>query len=144
MEKFDDLYLKVSKIVELTERVPAEMRNEVFKSLFEVAKESGEHSCTEEILVLTNNGIDLRDFLFSKKPVSNIERTLLFVYFLNQKGIKNVSSKHIAACYEICELNTPGNLTQNIRDACSARYGYLENIQNCYHVTQMGLQFCEN
>lgn len=142
--KFEDLYENICKIVELTERVPPEMRNEVFKTLFDVLKGGKEHSRTEEILVLTNNGTELKDFIIDKKPVSNIERSLLFVYFLNLKGIKNVSAEHIEACYKICELNMPGNLTQNLRDASSTRYGYLENIQNHYHVTQIGLQFCEN
>lgn len=144
-ERFDDLYTKIAQIVELTERVPMEMRNEVFRTLFDAAtNDTKELSCEEEIQNITNNGTALKEFIMNKKPISNIERSLLFVYYLNQQGIKSITPNHISACYRICELDEPGNLTQNLRDACSARYGYLENIQNRFFVTDKGLDFCEN
>lgn len=144
-DKFDDLYSKTLKILELIDKVPSEMKNEVFKTLFEAVKDSNyDNDYLNEILDATENGQALKDFLISKKPVSNIERTLLFVYYLGKCGIKTVTQQHVSCCYEICDLNVPGNLTQNLRDACSARYGYLESIQNRFDVTYKGIEFCEN
>ncbi len=144
-EQFDDLYLKISKIVEIVDKVPFEMRDEVFKKLYEIAiGQTEEESSTDTILKLTENGQALKEFLISKNPQSNIERTLLFVYFLSKQGLTAISMKHIAACYEICEIAAPRNLQQNLRDNCSARYQYLQNVQNNFYVTQKGLDFCEN
>lgn len=144
-EQFDDLYLKISKIVEIVDKVPFEMRDEVFKKLYEIAiGQTEEESSTDVILKLTENGQALKEFLISKNPQSNIERTLLFVYFLSKQGLTAISMKHIAACYEICEIAAPRNLQQNLRDNCSARYQYLQNVQNNFYVTQKGLDFCEN
>lgn len=144
-EQFDDLYLKISKIVDIIDKVPVEMRDEVFRKLYETATgQSEEESLVEIVLKLTENGQALKEFLISKNPQSNIERTLLFVYFLNMKGLTAITMKHVAACYEICEIVAPKNLQQNLRDNCSARYQYLQNVQNNYYVTPKGIDFCEN
>ncbi len=144
-EQFDDLYLKISKIVEIVDKVPLEMRDEVFRKLYETAVgQSEEESLVDVILKITENGQLLKEFLISKNPQSNIERTLLFVYFLNKQGLTAITMKHIAACYELCEITAPKNLQQNLRDNCSARYQYLKNVQNSYYVTPKGFEFCEN
>lgn len=145
-DQFDDLYMKISKIIEIVDRIPVEaMREDVFRKLYETAiGQSEDESLTDVILKITENGQLLKDFVISKNPQSNIERTLLFVYFLNKNGISAITMKHIAACYEICEIAAPKNLQQNLRDNCSARYQYLQNVQNNYYVTPKGMDFCEN
>jgi len=143
MNKFEELCDRVNKIIEIVDKVPSEMKNDVFATLFESAKECGAQNLyEEEILKLSENKQSLKEYILETKPVSNIERSLLFVYYLEVLGVQAISSKHVAACYNICELNEPGNLTQNLRDACSTRYGYLEIEQNYFHTTEKGKQFC--
>ncbi len=143
LDKFEILYDKIEKIVDIVDKVPLDMRNEVFQTLFEAAKETSEQNLyVEEIIKLSEQKQSIKDYIATRKPASNIERSLLFVYYLERLGIQAISSKHIAACYELCGLNEPGNLTQNLRDACSSRYGYLELEQNCFHTTMKGKQFC--
>lgn len=143
-DKFDDLYEKILKAKDLADQVPSEMKNEVFRALFEVAKQSNDASdfYKEELSKLTQNGEALKDFLTRNKPTSNLERSLLFVYYLENLGLKSISANHISQCYELAELSMPGNLIQNLRDACSSRYGYLESVQNCFRTTERGREFC--
>ena len=141
--KFEDLCDKMRTIIEIVDKVPSEMKSEVFATLFESAKEYGSQNLyAEEILKLSEGKQAIKEFVSMKKPISNIERSLLFVYYMEELGIEAITSKHIATCYELCKLNEPGNLIQNLRDACSARYGYLETEQNLFHTTQKGKQFC--
>ncbi len=143
MNKFDDLCSKVCQIIEIVDKVPSELKSEVFSTLFESAKEcSTQNLYIEEILKLSEDKQSVKEYVSIKKPASNIERSLLFVYYLENLGIQAITAKHIAACYELCDLNEPGNLTQNLRDACSSRYGYLETEQNYFHTTQKGRLFC--
>lgn len=61
----------------------------------------------------------LRDFFSSYSPRTNLERSLLFVYYLVQiRKIENVSVNYVYTCYRhISGLKVPGNLKQNIYDA---------------------------
>ncbi len=144
-DRFAELYEKISQIIELTDRVPSDLKCEVFKTLYDAAKDStGQNLYLDEISALSADRQHIKDFVMEKQPVSNIERSLLFVYYLEGLNIEGITSKHIAACYELCNLNEPGNLTQNLRDACSARYGYLQSEQNFFHTTKKGKEFCES
>ncbi len=144
-DKFEELFLKINKIVELIDKIPSEFRSEVFQTLFDAAKEGNiQDMYREEILKLSEHRQSLKEFISVKRPVSNIERSLLFVFYLEELGVRNITAKHISACYEISELNPPGNLMQNLRDACSARYAYLTSEQNYFHTTQKGKEFCTN
>jgi len=144
-DRYTTLYEKINEIIEITDRVPSELKTDVFKTLFEAIKESSTQNLyAEEIMELSAGRQSVRDFIAEKKPVSNIERSLLFVYYLETLEIEGITAKHIAACYELCNLNEPGNLTQNLRDACSARYGYLQSEQNFFRTTQKGKKFCES
>lgn len=140
MSKFDDLYSKLSQIMDIAEKVPSEIRSEVFIDLYHAIKDDSKYNLyKDEIARLASEAQSLNTFIFSKHPTSNIERSLLFVCYMEMIGLKTITSKHISACYELCSINEPGNLPQNLRDACSSRYGYLESIsQNCYRSTNKG------
>jgi len=139
--KFEDLLSKTNQIVELIQNVPPGMQNQVFKDLYEAAKDSSEQNMYfDNILKITEDGQTLKDFIAKHKPSSNIERTFLFAYHLSEKGIPVIKAEHIAACYEICNLTEPGNLTQNLRDAASAKYRYLDSVQNGFLPSEKGKQ----
>lgn len=141
--KFDELYDRMSKIVELADRAPSAMREEVFKILLDAVKDdSPANLYTEEILKFSEAANKpIKEYLAEKRPTSNIERSVLFVYYLEDLGMEAITAKHIESCYELCGLNEPGNLMQNLRDACSSRYGYLESVQNHFHTTEKGRDF---
>lgn len=143
---FDEMYERISKIVELVDRTPSSMRDEVFKILLDAAKDNSSINLyTEEILRLSEAaGRPIKEYVDEKRPTSNIERSLLFVYYLEELGIEAISAKHIESCYELCGFNEPGNLTQNLRDACSSRYGYLESVQNRFQTTEKGRAFIDS
>ncbi len=148
---FEETCRRFSKAIEIAALFPDEMRLEILKILVDRIKndeDAGTASYKEQIMNVTENGHALVDFLVQKNAVSNIERSLLFVYLLNSKGIETVSAKHIEFCYslcaELCDLPMPGNLLQNLRDACSTRYGYLSSVQNCFFLTEKGKNFCES
>ena len=144
--RFEDMYDTITKIIELADRAPTAMRDEVFKILLDAAKDNSTSNLyTEEILKLSET-VDkpIKDYIDQKQPASNIERSLLFVYYLEDLGIKAITAKHIEACYELSGLNEPGNLTQNLRDACSSRYAYLESVQNHFRTTKKGREFFDS
>jgi hypothetical protein len=63
-------------------------------------------------------GQNLRDFFSQYEPSSNIERNLVFVYFLKQiREIEQVTIDHIFTCYRyIKDLKAPIQLQQSLID----------------------------
>ena len=80
-------------------------------------------------LNLMSNGASesLRDFYGKYEAKTNLERTLIFVYYLEHKrGITNININHIFTCYRgIDKLKIPGHLKQNIADT-SSKKGWLD------------------
>lgn len=144
--KFNESYEMIEKIIKILDEVPAKSKDDVFKFLFEAAKEGGneKETCKELILRLSQGKKSLQEYINEVKPNSNIERTLLFVFFLEKIKVNSITSNYISVCYELASLDEPGNLAQNLRDACSTRYGYLENEQSYYKVTERGRKFIES
>lgn len=146
MSAFDDICEKILQIIDIVDKVPSGLKEEVFKTLLEAAKLCDDKNMyAKEIAQLTDNGKLLKAFIKEKKPQSNIERTLLFVYFLKEKlGKDEVCLEEVEACYKLSELDTPGNLAQNLRDTSSSRYGYIKFENGGFIVTDKGLTFCES
>lgn len=69
----------------------------------------------------------LRDFYGKYEVKTNLERTLIFVYYLQQiRGIEGININHIFTCYRnIDGLKIPGHLKQNILDT-SSKKGWLD------------------
>lgn len=72
-------------------------------------------------LDLTGSGgkESLRDFYGKYEVSSNLERNLVFVYYLQHiKEIENININHVFTCYRnITDLKAPGNLKQSLADA---------------------------
>lgn len=144
-DKFEELYNQISRISDLSERVPSNFRNDVFTTLYKALKDNNEESMLlDNIAKDTIDRISLKTFIEDKKPASNIERSLLFVYYLENNSDEPITIELIAACYQICNLKEPGNLGQNLRDACSSRYGYLAVNADTYATTKKGKEFCNS
>lgn len=146
LSAFDEMRKKMLQIIDIVDKVPSGLKEEVFKTLLDTAKLcDSRNAYEEEISKLTDNGQLLKAFIKDKKPQSNIERTLLFVYFLKEKlELDEVCLEEIEACYKLSELDVPGNLAQNLRDTSSSRYGYIKLENGGFVVTNKGLAFCES
>lgn len=143
--QFDDLFEKISKISDLSERVPSNFRNDVFTTLYKALKDGNDIPIQlDNIAKDSIDRLSLKTFIEDKKPASNIERSLLFVYYLENNSDEPITIELIAACYQICNLKEPGNLGQNLRDACSSRYGYLAVNADTYATTAKGKAFCNS
>lgn len=69
----------------------------------------------------------LRDFYGKYEANTNLERTLIFVYYLQHiRGIESININHVFTCYRnIDGLKIPGHLKQNILDT-SSKKGWLD------------------
>tara|TARA_R110002020_G_scaffold103875_2_gene243456 strand:- start:2824 stop:3420 length:597 start_codon:yes stop_codon:yes gene_type:complete len=80
-------------------------------------------------LDLTSSGEkdSLRDFYNKYEATSNLERNLVFVYYLqNIREMEGVTINHIFTCYRnIPELKAPGHLKQSVVDAAYKK-GWLD------------------
>lgn len=92
----------------------------------------------------SNSENDLKNFIEGKKPASNVQRTTLFVYFLQNKlGLSDITIDHIFTCYKNIGVRVPNNLPQNITDACSSRFGFLDRNNGKLTMSVVGTNFVE-
>lgn len=105
---------------------------------------STEHSSTETS-TKSNSGISLEDFILSKNPTTNIQKTTVFVYYLSIiLQNHNITLNNITNCYKKMNYKVPTNLQQNIFDICGSKYGYMKKEQGYYHMTEEGKHFVEH
>lgn len=92
------------------------------------------------------NGVSqsLKDFVNEKKPGSNVQKTAVFVYYLqNILKVEEISIDHIFTCYKTLGYRMPNNLQQNLADTCSSRYGYTSRKDGKYSMTVVGNNYVE-
>lgn len=98
-------------------------------------------------LDLSGKGVDksLKDFVGEKKPKSNIEKTTVFIYYLqNILQISDITMDHVFTCYKDTGFKYPENLPQNLNDTSSSRYGYIEITGGKYKMSIPGTNFVEH
>lgn len=98
-------------------------------------------------LDLSGGGINksLRDFVAEKKPTTNIERTPVFVYYLqNTLQLTEITIDHIFSCYKDIGVRLPQNMQQNLFDTASSKYGYIEVNNGNYTMSILGTNFVEH
>lgn len=98
-------------------------------------------------LDLSGGGINksLRDFVAEKKPTTNIERTTVFVYYLqNTLQLTEITIDHIFSCYKDIGVRLPQNMQQNLFDTASSKYGYIEVNNGNYTMSILGTNFVEH
>ena len=93
-----------------------------------------------------NSGTTLQEFIDQKKPKSNVEKTAVFVYYLqNYLHEAGITMDHIFTCYKsITSYKIPENLQQNLTDTASSRYGYLDRKDGKYMMSTRGINFVEH
>lgn len=86
----------------------------------------------------------LKDFVAEKNPGSNVQKTAVFVYYLqNILRVDEISKDHIFTCYKTLGYRMPNNLQQNLTDTCSSRYGYISRKDGRYSMTVVGNNYVE-
>lgn len=98
-------------------------------------------------LDLSGKGVDrsLNEFVTQKIPTSNIERTTVFVYYLqNILQVTEITLDHIFTCYRYVNERVPKNLQQNLTDTASSRYGYIIGNDGNYTMSILGSNFIEH
>ena len=100
----------------------------------------------KQILSKKNKEESLRDFYSRYAPSSNMERNLLFVYFLeNTAKVKPITIDHVFTCYRnIMGLKVPKSLEQSLTDT-SGRKGWIDtSSQDDLKLTVPGLNHLEH
>lgn len=93
----------------------------------------------------TSYNMSLKKFVEEKNPTSNLQRTTVFIYYLQMAlGLKQITMNHIYTCYKAMDFECPNNLKQNLNDTCSSRYGYVSRKNGNYAITAIGKTFIEN
>lgn len=86
----------------------------------------------------------LKDFYTGKAPGSNIEKNVVFVYYLEKiLEITNITISHVFTCYREVNLPLPVNLRQSLVDTSSSRYGYLNGIMKDLKISVQGDNFVQ-
>lgn len=98
-------------------------------------------------LDLSGKGVDksLKDFVAEKKPTTNIERTTVFVYYLqNTLQLTDITIDHIFSCYKDIGVRLPQNMQQNLTDTASSKYGYIQGNDGIYTMSILGTNLVEH
>lgn len=71
----------------------------------------------------TSKGVErLKDFHASYKITSNLERNLVFLYYLQNKlEISPITPNHVFTCYRDVSVKVPTALVQSLRDTANRR-----------------------
>jgi hypothetical protein len=90
------------------------------------ARES--YGMNKDLDLYGNSGkMSLKEFYASKSPTSNLERNVVFVYYLRKILEKDqVNLDDIYTCYKTLEGAPPGALRQSVADTSSSRYGWID------------------
>ncbi len=146
-ENFNHLYENINKINDLANKVPEKYREAVFEKLFQTLVDGNieENIYKKEIIEMAEHSdLPIEDFINIDLLKSNIDKSLMFVYYLETINLQNISESHIRACYELCGFEVPNMLSQNLRDLNgSKKYGYLTVIDNGYKTTDIGKEICK-
>lgn len=90
-------------------------------------------------------GKSLKEFVEEKKPSTNIERTPVFIYYLqNTLQITDITIDHVFSCYKDIGVRLPQNLQQNLNDIASSKYGYIEVNGGKYKLSILGTNLVEH
>ena len=98
-------------------------------------------------LDLSGNGAEksFKDFIDEKRPKSNIEKTTVYIYYLqNILKIDGITMDHVFTCYKNSGGKLPINLQANLTDTSSSKYGYIETVGGKYKMSIAGINFVEH
>lgn len=92
-----------------------------------------------------SSNMSLKNFMEEKNPVTNVQKTAAFVYYLQTiLAIDGITIDHIFTCYKSMNYRIPNNLQQNLTDTSSSKYGYINRKDGKYSMTIIGTNFIEH
>jgi hypothetical protein len=94
-------------------------------------------------------GLSLREFLISKKPADDVQKTLAIGYYLESyRGFTSFNIADLQAGYENAKEKKPPNINDkvnlNIRKGHMAEASAKKDSKKAWYVTNSGEQFVEN
>ena len=94
----------------------------------------------------TDNYPGLRDFYAKYSVKTNMERNLVFTYYLSKvMGVESVGLNHIFSCYRnIVGVKIPGNLKQSLYDTSSKGWLSISSIEDDIATSIMGINHIEH
>ncbi len=143
---FDELCEKILKINDIANSVPHEFKSEVFSRLYNSLDSPDQSSVyIDTIRKLENEQnrriSDIADLTLIK---SNIDKALLFVYYLEQFEDLKITFEYVNACFSMFGFVNP-QLRQTLRDLTNPnKYGYLEFVNNAYVTTDIGKEILQS
>ncbi len=118
----------------------------------QVSSKSKKRSATNNFQLLkdldlsgNSSNMSLKNFMEEKNPVTNVQKTAAFVYYLQTiLAIDGITIDHIFTCYKSMNYRIPNNLQQNLTDTSSSKYGYINRKDGKYSMTIIGTNFIEH
>ncbi len=92
----------------------------------------------------SKNYPSLVEFTDSKFPITNEERNLVFLYYLQDiRKIDNININHIYTCYKAVHIRAPLSI-ENSLQTTAQQYGWIDISKNGkVHVTTKGVEYVE-
>lgn len=96
-------------------------------------------------LSVKNNSQDLKEFFKLKSPSNNMEKNVVFIYYLKTIGkVEDITLDHIYTCYKYVNEKVPGALAQSLLDTAS-RKGWIDTSNmNSIQLPVAGENFVEH
>lgn len=139
---FDELCEKIIRIKEIANSVPIEFQNEVFGRLYNSLDYIPLEQNTVYIETIRKledkQGKHITDIADINLVKSNIDKVLLFAYYLESLKEVKVTYEYINACFLMNGFDNP-QLRQTLRDIINPnKYGFLQLENNVYSTTDVG------
>jgi hypothetical protein len=99
----------------------------------------------ELALGAANGRPSLVEFMDAKFPITNEERNLVFIHYLqNVVGLKSITADHIYTCYKAANIRTPLNIENSLEQTASQRHWIKIDKSGHLTLTATGKNYVEN
>lgn len=99
----------------------------------------------ELALGAANGRPSLVEFMDAKFPITNEERNLVFLHYLqNVVGLKSITADHIYTCYKAANIRTPLNIDSSLEQTANQRHWIKIDKSGHLTLTATGKNYVEN
>lgn len=141
--KYYEFKNELEEIIKTVSMVPIDMQNKIFQDLYNLLLEDKHYSADSPKNISIEFG-ELKEFIDSINPSSNIECSTIIVYYLQNKlDNKCITVDSIFSGYNHLKRSIPKNIHQNVRDIASAKYGYVTISDGKIEMTPKGNEYIE-
>ena len=99
----------------------------------------------ELALGAANGRPSLVEFMDAKFPITNEERNLVFLHYLqNVVGLKSITADHIFTCYKAVNIRNPLNIENSLEQTASQRHWLKIDKSGHLTLTAAGKNYVEN